>query len=78
MAGTVDSGNETLFSDDSSCDLVMSPSACELDQSISTPVSTPGRTIEHDVASEVSSARVAPPKIQPYSGVLEKVIYFRI
>lgn len=28
---TVDSGNETLFSDDSPCDLVCSPSVCSQD-----------------------------------------------
>lgn len=60
MAATVDSGNETLFSDDSSCDLVMSPSACEADVSRS------------DDNTDIPPPRVAPPKIQPYSGVLEK------
>lgn len=49
MAGTVDSGNETLFSDDSPCDSTSSPT-----------VRGPDRA-------------TAPPRIQPFSGVLEKV-----
>lgn len=58
MAGTVDSGNETLFSDDSSC---------ELDQvAASTPVG-----VQESIQE---TPRNVPPKIQPYSGVLEKVI----
>lgn len=66
MAATVDSGNETLFSDDSSCDLVMSPSACEADVSRS------------DDNTDIQPPRVAPPKIQPYSGVLEKVSHLSV
>lgn len=52
MAGTVDSGNETLFSDESPCDLAASPTS---------------RGPEHPTGA------AAPPRIQPFSGVLEKV-----
>ncbi|KAH0817666.1 hypothetical protein GEV33_005125 [Tenebrio molitor] len=59
---TVDSGTETLFSDDSSCELVGSPSVCYGDDN-------EGQF--EDNCSEVN--RLAPPNIQPFSGVLEKV-----
>lgn len=59
---TIDSGTETLFSDDSSCELVGSPSVCYGDD-------TEGQF--EDNCSEVN--RLAPPNIQPFSGVLEKV-----
>lgn len=56
---TIDSGNETLFSDDSPCDLVGSPRPLSEDESemIKCHFQTENR----------------PPNIQPYSGVLEKV-----
>ncbi|KAK4882740.1 hypothetical protein RN001_006059 [Aquatica leii] len=55
---TVDSGNETLFSDDSPCELVGSPNALSGDDSevIECHQHMPNR----------------PPNIQPFSGVLEK------
>lgn len=55
---TIDSGNETLFSDDSPCDLVGSPRPLSEDESemIKCHFQTENR----------------PPNIQPYSGVLEK------
>ncbi|XP_966525.2 leucine zipper putative tumor suppressor 2 homolog isoform X1 [Tribolium castaneum] len=56
---TIDSGTETLFSDDSSCELLGSPSVCYGDE---------GQF--EDNCSEVN--RLAPPNIQPFSGVLEK------
>ncbi|XP_068911101.1 leucine zipper putative tumor suppressor 2 homolog isoform X1 [Tenebrio molitor] len=58
---TIDSGTETLFSDDSSCELVGSPSVCYGDDN-------EGQF--EDNCSEVN--RLAPPNIQPFSGVLEK------
>lgn len=62
--GTVDSGNETLFSDDSSCDL--------LDTSPTSPCSPTG---QHDREGDIKSSTngIAPPKIQSCSGVLGKV-----
>lgn len=60
---TIDSGTETLFSDDSPCELPPSPSVCS------------GEDAEVqilDSTAEVNN-RLAPPNIQPYSGVLEKV-----
>ncbi|XP_044259201.1 leucine zipper putative tumor suppressor 2 homolog isoform X2 [Tribolium madens] len=53
---TIDSGTETLFSDDdASCELVGSPSVCYGDEGHFEEVN-----------------RLAPPNIQPFSGVLEK------
>ncbi|KAB0789947.1 hypothetical protein PPYR_15769 [Photinus pyralis] len=54
---TVDSGNETLFSDDSPCDLISSPSALS------------GEDPEVIECQHISNR---PPNIQPFSGVLEK------
>lgn len=63
---TTDSGTETLFSDDSPCDhLVRSPSfgsGDELDSPTNEAISV--------------NNRLAPPNIQPYSGVLEKVFIY--
>ncbi|GJQ74105.1 hypothetical protein Trydic_g19027 [Trypoxylus dichotomus] len=56
---TVDSGTETLFSDESPCELVGSPSACS------------GEDTEPQVP-DLQSETLGPPNIQPYSGVLEK------
>ncbi|KAK9744517.1 hypothetical protein QE152_g7740 [Popillia japonica] len=56
---TVDSGTETLFSDESPCELVGSPSACL------------GEDAETQVP-DLQSETLGPPNIQPYSGVLEK------
>ncbi|CAG9857521.1 unnamed protein product [Phyllotreta striolata] len=58
--GTIDSGTETLFSDESPCDLV--PSPCSGDD-VDVRTKLDNRTI---------NGRSAPPNIQPYSGVLEK------
>ncbi|KAK5649488.1 hypothetical protein RI129_000517 [Pyrocoelia pectoralis] len=54
---TVDSGNETLFSDDSPCELISSPSALS------------GEDPEVTECQHISNR---PPNIQPFSGVLEK------
>ncbi|XP_044735690.1 leucine zipper putative tumor suppressor 2 homolog [Chrysoperla carnea] len=67
--GTVDSGNETLFSDDSSCDILdtSSGSACSSGE--------PSTAADPDATNsdqENSAAIVAPPKIQSCSGVLGK------
>lgn len=59
---TTDSGTETLFSDDSPCELVGSPSVCSVEENSSKP---------NEDAVSIHS-RLAPPNIQPYSGVLEK------
>lgn len=59
MATTVDSGNETLFSDDSPCELAGSPTAYSADDS--------------EVTQCHLHITNRPPNIQPYSGVLEKV-----
>lgn len=100
MSATVDSGNETLFSDSSSCDLV-SPAAMRLsndpdltpdpdldpDPDLVTPVSLRerieradfedlrrrSRSIEPEFEIDRAEEKCLPPKIQPYSGVLEKV-----
>lgn len=63
---TVDSGTETLFSDDSPCELISSPGACF------------GEDAEnHHIHSQTDvNSRLAPPNIQPFSGVLEKVNSF--
>ncbi|XP_074039021.1 leucine zipper putative tumor suppressor 2 homolog isoform X1 [Leptinotarsa decemlineata] len=61
MATTIDSGTETLFSDESPCELVRSPSICSGDE----------RELQMDDTQSINS-RLAPPNIQPYSGVLEK------
>lgn len=58
---TTDSGTETLFSDDSSCEHICSPSRCS------------GDDTEVPLNDTQSVNRLAPPNIQPYSGVLEKV-----
>ncbi|XP_056631927.1 leucine zipper putative tumor suppressor 2 homolog isoform X1 [Diorhabda sublineata] len=59
--GTIDSGTDTLFSDESPCDLIRSPSICS------------GDDIEVQMEDTQSiNSRLAPPNIQPYSGVLEK------
>lgn len=59
---TVDSGTETLFSDDSPCELISSPSAGY------------GEDIGRQYGGSSSEVNgIAPPNIQPYSGVLEKV-----
>lgn len=60
---TIDSGTETLFSDDSPCELPASPSVCSGEDA-------EARILES--TTEVNN-RLAPPNIQPYSGVLEKV-----
>lgn len=59
---TIDSGTETLFSDDSPCELPPSPSFSGEDAEVQVLDST----------TDVNN-RLAPPNIQPYSGVLEKV-----
>lgn len=62
---TVDSGTETLFSDDSPCEFVGSPGVYS------------GEDSEPQVGepqTEIHS-RLGPPNIQPYSGVLDKVKY---
>lgn len=60
---TVDSGTETLFSDDSPCELPGTPSICSGEDA-------EVQTLEYSVEA---NSRFAPPNIQPYSGVLEKV-----
>ncbi|KAF5270319.1 hypothetical protein FQR65_LT05507 [Abscondita terminalis] len=55
---TVDSGNETLFSDDSPCDLIGSPHVLSGDDS--------------EVTECQQHMSTRPPNIQPFSGVLEK------
>nr|CAD7453883.1 unnamed protein product [Timema tahoe] len=57
----MDSGHETLFSDDSPCDLGNTPSACS---SSGLGSASSGHTGNHDPT---------PPNITPYSGVLGKV-----
>lgn len=61
---TTDSGTETLFSDESPCELAASPSVC-----------SEAEVQVLDASSEdAGSGRLhAPPNIQPYSGVLGKV-----
>ncbi|CAH1099858.1 unnamed protein product [Psylliodes chrysocephalus] len=61
--GTIDSGTETLFSDESPCELVRvrSPSICSGDDT----------EVQTEDTQSINS-RLAPPNIQPYSGVLEK------
>lgn len=63
---TIDSGTETLFSDDSPCELPRSPYSGE---------ETEVQVLE---TSTDASSRLAPPNIQPYSGVLEKVSNFYV
>nr|CAD7261883.1 unnamed protein product [Timema shepardi] len=57
----MDSGHETLFSDDSPCDLGNTPSACS---SSGLGSASSGHTGNHDPT---------PPNITPYSGVLGKL-----
>lgn len=64
MAATIDSGTETLFSDDSPCELVGSP--------INYTVAEDSELQINESQSDLS-ARLGPPNIQPYSGVLDKV-----
>jgi hypothetical protein len=64
----VDSGHETLFSDDSPCDLVTTPSACS---SSGLGSASSGNHNQHS-SEDADSSRLAPPKITPYSGVLGK------
>lgn len=60
---TTDSGTETLFSEDfSPCEYLCSPSVCSGDDT----------EVPLDDSQSVNS-RLAPPNIQPFSGVLEKV-----
>ncbi|XP_060526732.1 leucine zipper putative tumor suppressor 2 homolog [Cylas formicarius] len=61
MACTTDSGTETLFSDESPCELARSPSICSGYET----------TTQNDDTLSINS-RLAPPNIQPFSGVLEK------
>ncbi|KAF7267848.1 uncharacterized protein LOC143195016 [Rhynchophorus ferrugineus] len=61
---TTDSGTETLFSDDSLCELPISPSLYSVDENHPKPE-------QNDDSLSINS-RLAPPNIQPYSGVLEK------
>ncbi|CAG9772835.1 unnamed protein product [Ceutorhynchus assimilis] len=62
---TTDSGTETLFSDDSPCELLHSPNnACSGDERL-----CPSRQNEDGISI---NSKLAPPNIQPYSGVLEK------
>lgn len=63
MAATIDSGTETLFSDDSPCELVGSPETYSAEDS---------ETQIGESQSDINS-RLGPPNIQPYSGVLDKV-----
>nr|CAD7438372.1 unnamed protein product [Timema bartmani] len=58
----MDSGHETLFSDDSPCDLGNTPSACS---SSGLGSASSGHTGNHDPT---------PPNITPYSGVLGKLV----
>lgn len=62
---TTDSGTETLFSDDSPCELIGSPSIFSGDETLC-------QNEQNEDVISVNS-RLAPPNIQPYSGVLEKV-----
>lgn len=64
MAATIDSGTETLFSDDSPCELVGSPGTYSAEDS---------ETQIGESQSDLNS-RLGPPNIQPYSGVLDKVM----
>lgn len=64
MAATIDSGTETLFSDDSPCELVGSP----INYSVAEDAE-----IKLNASRSDLSARLGPPNIQPYSGVLDKV-----
>lgn len=60
---TTDSGTETLFSDESSpCERICSPGVYSGDET----------EVLLDDSQSVNS-RLAPPNIQPFSGVLEKV-----
>lgn len=60
---TIDSGTETLFSDDSPFDLGRTSSVCSGEE-------TEVQILE---STRERSDRIAPPNIQPYSGVLGKV-----
>ncbi|KAH1012662.1 leucine zipper putative tumor suppressor 2 homolog [Dendroctonus ponderosae] len=62
---TTDSGTETLFSDESPCDLIRSPSICSEEEAARS------RNGEHEDVLSINS-KLGPPNIQPYSGVLEK------
>ncbi|PSN38556.1 hypothetical protein C0J52_14818 [Blattella germanica] len=68
----MDSGHETLFSDDSpSCDLVTTPSACS---SSGLGSASSGHTLNHNHlgTEDAETSRLGPPKITPHSGVLGK------
>jgi hypothetical protein len=64
----VDSGHETLFSDDSPCELVTTPSAC----SSSGLGSASSGNNNHPSSEDAEASRLGPPKITPFSGVLGK------
>lgn len=76
MATTIDSGTETLFSEE---DDDSSPTSCyDLREQLND-----NNTIQTDVHNnnniedtESVNSRLAPPNIQPHSGVLEKVNTF--
>jgi hypothetical protein len=65
----VDSGHETLFSDDSPCELVTTPSACS---SSGLGSASSGNNTQHG-PEDAETSRLGPPKIAPFSGVLGKV-----
>lgn len=64
----VDSGHETLFSDDSPCELVTTPSAC----SSSGLGSASSGNNNQQSSEDAEASRLGPPKITPFSGVLGK------
>lgn len=59
----VDSGNETLLSDESPCDLPTTPTA-------SSAIENTSSIPSNNCSNEENSV---PPKITPFSGVLDKV-----
>jgi hypothetical protein len=63
----VDSGHETLFSDDSPCELGTTPSACS-----SSGLGSASSGNNQPNPEDADTSRVGPPKITPYSGVLTK------
>lgn len=80
MSSALDSGNETLFSDSSSCDLVSSPASGGRQDGadiMDGDLEPPEECVPIEVSDGINKLNVAPPKIQPYSGVLEKVRYFK-
>lgn len=63
----LDSGNETLLSDESPCDLPVTPPASnEVESSVSDQHA-------HNSTHGINEENLVPPKITPFSGVLDKV-----